>query len=116
MTLGGSYRMYFGKRRWGIEPEYSAMIVSDHTDNMLAASVAKDLSRPSSKRVWYIVMGGGFNHQRRSRTSSTHFPSALSWGVGVKIRAGQRWYIAPQTRIGVEPNIRFSLFFGRTTQ
>ena len=116
VTLGGSYRMYFGKRGWGIEPEYSAMIVPDHTDNMLALSLVKDLSRPASKRVWYMSMGGGLNHQRGSRTSGTHFPAALAWGVGVKIRAGQRWYVAPQARIGFEPNIRFSVFFGRATQ
>ena len=116
VTLGGSYRMYFGKRGWGVEPEYSSMIVPDHIDNMLALSIVKDLSRPASKRVWYMIMGGGFNYQRSSCTSRTYFPSALAWGVGVKIRAGQRWYIAPQTRIGFEPNIRFSEFFGRATK
>ena len=31
----------------------------------------------------------------------------------MKARVGERWYVAPQVRIGVEPNLRFSLFFGR---
>lgn len=112
-TAGGSYRKYFGKRGWGIEPEYSAMVITAHTDHMLAASIVKDLSKPTSKRVWYILMGGGINHQRRRRSSSTHWPSALAWGVGMKARLGKRVYVAPQVRIGWEPNIRFSVFFGR---
>ena len=115
VTLGGSYRMYLGRRGWGIEPEFSAMIEPDHSDNVMALSVVKDLSRPAAKRIWYIIMGGGINHQRGDRSSRTGL-AALSWGVGMKMRAGRRWYIAPQTRIGFEPNIRFSLFLGWATE
>lgn len=104
--------MYFGRRGWGIEPEFSAMFVSDHTDNITALSVVKDLSRPTAKRVWYMLMGGGMNYQTRSRSSVTAW-GALAWGIGMKARVGRRWYVAPQVRIGVEPNIRFSVFFGR---
>lgn len=112
VTLGGSYRMYFGSRGWGIEPEFSAMIEPDHTDNVLALSVVKDLSRPAAKRIWYMIMGGGINHQRGGRAGV----AALAWGIGMKARVGRRWYIAPQTRIGFEPNIRFSLYLGRATK
>ena len=62
VTAGGVYRMYFGKQGWGIEPEFSAMFVSAHTDNMAALSVVKDLSRPTARRVWYMLMGAGMNY------------------------------------------------------
>lgn len=112
-TAGGSYRKYFGKRGWGIEPEYSAMVIPAHVDNMLTVSLVKDLSKPTSKRVWYILMGGGVNYQVGGTWSEPYFPSALAWGVGMKSRLGKRTYIAPQVRIGWEPNIRFSVFIGR---
>lgn len=112
VTAGGAYRMYFGNRGWGIEPEFSAMFASGHTDNVTALSVVKDLSRPTARRVWYMLMGGGMNYQTKSRSSLTAW-GALAWGIGMKARVGRRWYVAPQVRIGVEPNLRFSLFFGR---
>ena len=113
VTAGGAYRLYFGKRGWGIEPEFSAMFVPDHTDNMAALSVVKDLSRPTAKRVWYMLMGGGMNYQTgRTRSSRSHW-GALAWGLGMKARLGRRWYVAPQVRIGAEPNFRFSVFLGR---
>jgi hypothetical protein len=112
VIAGGAYRLYFGKRGWGIEPEFSAMFVPAHTDNMAALSVVKDLSRPTARRVWYMLMGGGMNYQTRTRSSRTYW-GALAWGLGMKARVGRRWYVGPQVRIGAEPNFRFSLFIGR---
>lgn len=104
--------MYFGKRGWGIEPEFSAMFDTDHTDNVTALSVVKDLSRPTGRRVWYMLMGAGMNYQTRTDSSWTAW-GALAWGLGMKARVGGRWYVAPQVRIGIEPNIRLSVFLGR---
>ena len=85
------------------------MTEGNHTDNILAINLVKDLSKPTARRIWYMVMGGGINKQSMRRDVGL---SALAWGVGVKIRTGGRWFIAPQCRIGVEPNIRLSVFFG----
>lgn len=113
-TVGGAYRKYFGKRGWAVEPEYSAMLVPDHVDNMLILSLVKDLSRPTAKRVWYMSMGGGVNRQvsRGSGRSRTAI-GALAWGLGIKARVGERWRIAPQVRVGFEPNIRFEVCVSR---
>lgn len=63
LTLGGSYRMYFGKRGWGIEPEYSAMIVPDHTDHMLAYAAAATLSVPLAVALRPPTTSGGRSPQ-----------------------------------------------------
>lgn len=109
VTFGGAYRKYFGRKGWGIEPEFSWMTEGNHTDNILAINLVKDLSKPTARRIWYMVMGGGINKQSTRRDVGL---SALAWGVGVKIRTGGRWFVAPQCRIGFEPNIRLSVFFG----
>lgn len=109
-TLGGAYRKYLGRRGWAVEPEYSAMIVPDHVDNILTLSLVKDLSRPMAKRVWYMSMGGGINHQVRTASGWTQTAiGGLAWGLGMKGRIGRRWKLAPQVRVGFEPNIRFEL-------
>ena len=101
VTAGGSYRLYFGNRGWGLEPEFSAMFVSDHTDNVAALSVAKDLSRPTGKRISYMLMGGGVNYQTRTRSSRTYW-GALAWGLGMKARVGRRWYVAPRPAVDTQ--------------
>ena len=35
LSVGTSYRHYFGKRGWAIEPEYSLMTERGHQDHML---------------------------------------------------------------------------------
>ncbi len=115
VTAGGAYRKYIGGRGWAIEPEYSAMFVPAHTDNMLAVNVAKDLSRPTARRVWYTIMGAGINLQTGAGRTKTYW-GAVAWGIGAKVQVGERWSVAPQVRIGIEPNLRFSVFIGWKTR
>ena len=39
VTAGASYRYYFGKRGWAVEPEYSFMTEGNHQDHMLLMNV-----------------------------------------------------------------------------
>ena len=108
VTTGASFRYYFGKRGWAVEPEYSFMTDGNHQDHMLIMNVVKDLTRPSGKAVLYMILGGGMNWYRASRLGR----GGLGWGMGVKVWANDRFFIAPQFRIGHEPNLRFSIYVG----
>ncbi len=107
-TAGASYRHYFGKRGWGLEPEYSFMTEGSHQDHMLIMNVVKDLTRPSRVAVLYTILGGGINFYRARQLAM----GGLGWGMGVKVWATDRILISPQFRIGQEPNFRFSLYVG----
>ena len=65
VTLGGAYRKYFGRTGWGIEPEFSWMTEGKHMDNILAINLVKDFSKPTARRIWYMVMGGGVIRKTR---------------------------------------------------
>lgn len=112
VSAGASYRYYFGKRGWAVEPEYSFMTEGSHQDHMLLMNVVKDLTRPSRKAVLYMIMGGGFNFFRWTSGQTDVGLGGLGWGMGVKIWANDRFFISPQFRIGREPNIRLSFYMG----
>lgn len=115
VTAGASFRYYFGKRGWAVEPEYSFMTEGNHQDHMLIMNVVKDLRRLSDRSVLYMILGAGANFYR-SRPylikSSGIAWGGLGWGMGVKVWANDRLFIAPQFRIGHEPNLRFSIYVG----
>ncbi len=110
-TAGASYRKYLGIRGWGIEPEYSFMTEGSHQDHMLILNVVKDLANPSRTMVPYMVTGAGLNFYRTPRYTGKEF-GGLAWGMGFKTWTGDRVFIAPEFRIGLEPNLRFSLSVG----
>lgn len=111
LSVGASYRHYLGKRGWALEPEYSFMTEGYHRDDMLILNVVKDLTRPSRHWSLYMIMGAGMNFHRTKR-SFRKAPGGLGWGMGLKIRVNDRFFISPQFRIGHEPNFRFSFNLG----
>lgn len=111
LSVGASYRQYLGKRGWALEPEYSFMTEGNHRDDMLILNVVKDLTRPSRRWSLYMIMGAGVNFHRTKR-SLWRGPGGLGWGMGLKIWGNDRFFIAPQFRIGHEPNFRFSINLG----
>ena len=113
VSAGASYRHYFGRRGWALEPEYSFMTEGSHQDNMLIMNVVKDLTKPSRRATLYMIMGGGMNFYR-SRMRSGKGLGGLGWGMGLKIRTGDRFFVSPQFRIGREPAFRFSFCLGFT--
>ena len=62
-----------------------------------------------------MIMGAGANFYR-SRPylikSSGIAWGGMGWAMGVKAWATDRIFIAPQFRIGHEPNLRFSIYVG----
>ena len=58
-----------------------------------------------------MVMGAGINFHRTPSWSGRSL-GGLGWGVGLKRRIGRRLFVAPELRIGLEPNIRFSIRLG----
>ncbi len=111
VTAGASYRRYFGKRGWALEPEYSFMTEGNHQDNMVVLNVVKDLTKPERRAVLYTIMGGGANFYR-SKAGSELGLGAIGWGMGVKVWTSERFFVSPQFRIGREPGVRYSFHCG----
>ena len=111
LSTGASYRHYFGRRGWALEPEYSFMTEGYHRDDMLILNVVKDLTKPTRRWTLSMIMGGGINFYRTKRSSWKGL-GGLGWGMGLKVWASDRFFIAPQFRIGREPALRFSLTLG----
>ena len=108
VTLGGAYRKYFGRTGWGIEPEFSWMTEG----NIWIIFLPSILLKISLSRLRANLVHGHGRGSHQENTSSKVGISALGWGVGVKIRTGGSSFVAPQIRIGYEPTIRLSVFFG----
>ena len=104
VAAGVSYRQHLGANGWALEPEYSFMTEGSHQDH-------KDFRPPSRTVVPYMVMGAGINFHRTPRWSGRGL-GGLGWGVGLKRRIGRRLFVAPELRIGLEPNVRFSIRLG----
>lgn len=111
VVAGASYRHYVGASGWALEPEYSFMTEGSHQDHMVIVNVVKDFRPPSQTVVPYMVMGAGLNFHRNLGPCPPS-PGGLGWGVGFKRRIGRRLFVAPEFRIGMEPNVRFSVRLG----
>ena len=116
LSAGASYRHYFGQRGWAIEPEYSLMTERGHQDHMLVLNAVKDLTLPSRKVVLYMLMGAGvYFHRTDSPYGSERFRTGinLGWGMGLKVWAGDRFFLAPQFRIGKPLKLSINFGFAR---
>src|SRR5262245_25112866 len=115
LHLGASFR-YFLTRRLGVEPEFQYLYNSaQDTDLVLLGNFAYDFRTPGARVVPYAIGGPGvFWHRFRgfgpSFTSSEVFASG---GAGVKIFLSERWFVAPEFRVGWEPHVRFTVSIGR---
>ena len=114
-NAGASYRKYFGARGWALEPEYAFMTEGSHQDHMLILNMVKDLAPLSRKAVPYVVMGAGINLYRGffgQRRHSGVSPGGVAFGLGLMSWIGDRVFVAPELRIGFEPNVRYSVSLG----
>ena len=110
-NAGASYRKYFGARSWALEPEYAFMTEGSHQDHMLVLNVVKDLAPLSRAAVPYVVMGAGINLYRGRRHSSVT-PGGVAFGLGLMSWIGDHVFVAPELRIGFEPNVRYLVSLG----
>ncbi len=118
LLVGASLRTYLS-RRTSFQPEFQYLTrpsnsYGKHYDLGLLANIAYDLPSPSARVVPYLIVGPGILHTRQTRFSHTGL--FVSGGGGVKVFVSDRWYLAPDFRVGWEPHARFSVGLGYVFQ
>jgi hypothetical protein len=107
---GGSIR-YFFTRRLAIEPEFLFLRESraDQDFHFIPNLVFEFFKNPGNVQPYLI---GGVGLQRHRELTGTGFYSSNSaifgGGLGAKIFVSDRWYVAPEFRIGWEPFFRIT--------
>ena len=113
LLTGGSVRIYL-TRRFSIEPEFLYLYRDKHYDMILMPNFVWDFG--GSRVVPYVT--GGLGLQRTTDTgflqSYSHNEGVITAGAGVKFYLRDRWFIAPEARVGFEPHIRISAGIGYT--
>lgn len=117
-AVGGAVRLPLF-RALSIEPEFLYLRESSqHDDLAFQAAAVWEFRRGTDVRP-YLVAGAGVLHSRfefpgalREHFSSNEFTGG--GGGGVRIRAGRRWWISPEFRLGWEPLIRATVAVGYT--
>ena len=116
--IGGGGRM-FVTQRLAAGPEFVFLRgANDEYDWTLTANLTIDLVRDAGQTarrfVPYAVVGGGYLRQV-TRIGPGRFSSGegtVSGGAGVRLALSQRAFIAPELRIGFEPELRFGVTLG----
>jgi opacity protein-like surface antigen len=124
VLAGGALRVYLTKRL-SIEPEYLYLRHSENDqDQIFQPNVAYDFTDPTKRFVPYGTAGVGVIHHKgrffgndfvtgAPRVFDTSFTTwTASLGGGVKIFVTKRFFIAPEVRVGREPNLRGSVNVG----
>ena len=62
----------------------------------------------------YLLVGGGLMRHRSEFIDFVSYEGAVTGGIGVRIAMTDRWYIAPEARLGWEPHLRLSANVGYT--
>jgi hypothetical protein len=114
LLTGGSVRFYL-TRRFSIEPEVLYLYRdSRHYDMIVMPNVVYDFG--GSRVVPYVTGGVGLLRTTDSGFARpfTHNEAAVTGGGGVKLYLTDRWFVAPEARIGFEAHIRLSAGIGYT--
>jgi hypothetical protein len=110
--LGGAARFYL-TRRFSVEPEVQYLRGTNrHSDILIVPNWNWDFRE--GRVVPYVTGGFGwlqssFGQFRPTFRSREGF---LQFGAGVKIRAGERWFVAPEFRLGTELHARVGVAIG----
>ena len=111
LLTGGSVRLPL-TRRFAIEPELLYLKGSGrHYDVVLIPNLVWQWGRGTVRP--YVTGGIGFMYSRGNFGFSGN-SSFVSGGFGAKVYLNDRWFLAPEARIGWEPHIRFSVGTGYT--
>ena len=114
---GASARAYV-TRRIAIGPEVTFMRGPGvDRDWFLTGNATIDLRTDRDRRprvVPYIVASAGvfWNTNAVGTGLYTARSGAVAGGIGARINAGNRWFIAPEVRIGFEPVLRLGVAIG----
>ena len=110
-AVGTAYRFPLS-HRFAVQPEFSYLYGgSSDRDYVFAVQAVRDVGPPLRGAQTYVIGGGGVMHHRgRYRTANV---LVLRIGAGVRVPLGERFYIAPEFRIGGgEPFASFSAAIG----
>ena len=113
-VLAGASLRYPLTRRFAIEPEVLYLRGEDgHYDAVLMPNLVWQWGR---RRVRPYVTGGvGLIHSKwTSGSDFTTNTTFVSGGFGTKVYLDDRWFVAPEVRIGWEFHVRFSASLGYT--
>ena len=116
---GGAFHYPLSPRVW-VGPEAVYMIgPGNDRDLFLTGNIWFDVSAPPRgglRRITpYLVAGIGFmRHTEEFLADFTAYEWAFTGGAGVRIRLGDRWYVAPEARLGWEAHSRLSAAVGYT--
>jgi hypothetical protein len=110
LFTGASVRYYL-TTRLSVEPEF-VFLYRDRNDKDVGfqANLAWDFRRPGQRVIPYVIggVGGLKTYFPRFTTSDWMF----SIGGGAKIYLNDRWFIAPEARVGLEPVVRLTVSIG----
>lgn len=118
--MGAAYRFHVSPRV-SIGPEFIYMIgPGEDRDIFLTGDLWFDFIEPSpsgpARVVPYLVVGGGvmfhrnFLHNEGAKWFARE--PAVTGGLGARIAVNDRWYVAPEVRLGWEAHVRFSAAVG----
>jgi Outer membrane protein beta-barrel domain len=118
-TMFGAGGRVFVTPRIAIGPEYVYLRgTGGEHDWTLTGNATIDLlgeRGPARRRVVpYVAVGGGYLRQT-TQVGTGPYTSAegtFSGGLGARIALGQRFFIAPEFRMGWEPEVRIGVMIG----
>jgi len=122
-TIGGGVRV-FVTPRLAIGPEVAYLSGESDASNLtITANMTFDIVRDDGGRrvVPYLVAGGGYLRQKTlvgggpGSTALVPFTSSegtMSAGLGARIALGSQMFVAPEFRLGWEPESRLAVTIG----
>jgi hypothetical protein len=123
LTAGAGAR-WFVTPRLAVGPEIVFQQGPDDASNLtVTGNLTFDLvdDAPGRRVVPYIAAGGGYLRQRTIVGSGpgsdvlqpfTSSEGTFSGGVGARIAIGSRFFVAPEFRVGWEPETRMTVMIG----
>ena len=129
-TIGGGARI-FVTPRLAIGPEVAYLTgdfdALDASNLSVTGNITFDFVRDDRKRrvVPYLAAGGGYLRQRTlvgggpgsmALVRFTSSEGTVSAGLGARIAVASRVFIAPEFRLGWEPETRFAVMVGMRTR
>ena len=122
-TIGGGARL-FVTPRLAIGPEVAYLSGEFDASNLtVTANMTFDIVRDDGRRrvVPYLAAGGGYLRQKTlvgggpGSTALVPFTSSegtMSAGIGARIALGSQMFVAPEFRLGWEPESRLAVTIG----
>ena len=98
-AAGGSMRLYVYKRL-SVEPEFVTARGPRFKQWTFVPNVALDLADRGAKVTPYVIGGLGYFHELDKMINYTRSELAWNGGIGVRVRAGGRFFVAPEFRVG----------------